>query len=139
MRQPGTRACTGYALHFFDAGVGQKGSDKFYRGFWYVDAKGTYRVVTNWGRDGAVGQMKVDEFTNQFDAEKLLDKKRHEKVRHGYEILGQGTQLIVVDSMTTLQAAALFASLVAERDADKTRMTGGILIHEEPDLMDLLG
>lgn len=130
--------CTGYALHFYDAGLGKNGSDKFYHAFFFLDDDRSYIVVLHWGRDGSVGQVKQETVSTYMDAKRLMDKKLNEKLRGGYEKLGEGTTGVDLTVAATT-AAAVFALAVSERDADKSRMTGGIIIHEEPDLMDLLG
>jgi predicted DNA-binding WGR domain protein len=129
----------GTALHFFDAGLGQRGSDKFYRAFIYESPAGHWNAIMCWGRDGTQGQAKVQQFASKYDANKVIQKKIAEKMRHGYEILGNGQAILDVLNRREEVLGAEFADAVSEREADKTRMTGGIIIQEEPDLMDLLG
>lgn len=128
----------GTALHFFDAGLGQNGSDKYYRAFVYEWPKGQWVAVQCWGRDGTTGQSKVTIFDSVYDAEKAVNKKVTEKMRHGYESIGKGEAVLTI-GITAETLGAEFAAAVSERDPDKTRMSGGIIIQEEPDLMDLLG
>lgn len=130
---------TGTALHYFDAGVGQRGSDKFYRVFFYQALAGHWNVIMHWGRDGTDGQAKVQQFETEWDARKLVDKKVNEKMRGGYEVIGSGQASLDVLYRREELLGAEFADAVATRDPDKSRMSGGILIQEEPDLMDLLG
>lgn len=134
------RECTGYVLHFFDAGLGQRGSDKFYIGFLYRSEEGLYCVMFAWGRDGTAGQISTQRFNDLKSAEALLDRKLAEKTRHGYTVLGRGSAFLEQHQLDVVQLEAVseFRAAVTERDPDKNRMTGGYLIHEEPDLMDLL-
>jgi predicted DNA-binding WGR domain protein len=134
--RPTKNICTGYALHYFDAGLGQRGSDKFYRAFFYEN-NGNWFSILHWGRDGTTGQAKVEAHADEHVARKHIEKKRTEKVRHGYEALGEGQHgLDITKSATTIGEE--FALFVSNRAPDKSRMTGSYLIHEEPDLMDLL-
>jgi len=138
MARPNNSIVTGYALHYFDAGRGQRGSDKFYRAFIYED-QGQWHAVMCWGRDGTSGQAKLEHCTTQHDAQKLIDKKQAEKVRHGYEVIGHGQATLPVRERDLTLLGVEFMHAIAERDPDKSRMSGGFLIYEEPDLMDLLG
>lgn len=131
-----TVTCSGYTLHFFDAGAGQRGSDKFYTGMWFRSPSGIYTVVIHYGRDGTTGQWSVSSHASRAEAQKLLDKKLNEKLRHGYEVLGMG-DLDCPDEGPGLMAAR-FRTNIKNRDADKSRMSGGLLIQEEPDIRDLL-
>lgn len=139
MRRTSRILVTGTALHFFDAGLGQRGSDKFYRAFIYEAPAGHWNAIMCWGRDGTQGQAKVEQFASQSDANKVITKKIAEKLRHGYEVLGNGEAILDVSNRREEVLGAEFADAVAQRDPDKSRMSGGIIIQEEPDLMDLLG
>jgi len=130
----------GTALHFFDAGLGQRGSDKFYRAFVYEHPAGQWHAVMCWGRDGTYGQSKAEDFPTEYDANKVIQRKIAEKMRHGYEIIGNGDAVLDIASSIRLEMLGVeFMHAVAQRDPDKSRMSGGIIIQEEPDLMDLLG
>lgn len=134
--------CEGYSLHFFDAGLGNsgRGSDKFYRALYHANQDGSYTVVLAWGRDGTTGQAQAHHIADLYDAKKLIEKKRVEKMRHGYEQLGQGEARINFGRYAQLTSACEeFAVAIDERPPDKSRMSGGFIIQEEPDISSLFG
>lgn len=127
--------CTGSSLHFFDAGAGKTGSDKFYNVFWY-GGLGNYSLVTHYGRDGTDGQVANHTFASLHDCTDALDKKVREKLRKGYEVMGSG--IVSIAKTDRRGMGRQFALEVRQRQPDKTRMTGGFLIAEQPDGQDLM-
>lgn len=78
----------GVSLHLFDD---DNNHDKFYRAFVWRADDGAWQVTCHWGRDGAPrGQVQTTGWNSLADADAMLRKKVDEKIRKGYEYLGQG-------------------------------------------------
>lgn len=127
--------CRGSSLHFFDAGAGKSGSDKFYNVFFYQE-NGRYVLVAHYGRDGTAGQVADQTFTSLYDCSDALEKRVREKLRKGYEAMGSGVTPVTQADHRSM--GSQFALEVRQRQPDKTRMTGGFLIAERPDAEDLM-
>jgi predicted DNA-binding WGR domain protein len=125
----------GVSLHFFDAGVN---SDKFYRAFSWKDDQNEWHVAYHWGRDGAPnGQVKTLMYSSRSAVEEALEKKVEEKIRKGYEFLGQGE--IEVNDISDV--AETGHRLHARVGRTPQKLSGGgfaLIIQEEPDLLELL-
>lgn len=129
---------TGVALHYFDAGFGTNGSDKFYRIYLYKSTfKGvtTFHVLSHWGRDGALnGQSKAVTFDSWNEARNYAVKLGDSKMRKGYEWLGEKeVELSANDLHGTGQR------LMKATGRKPTKVAGfALVIQEEADLLELL-
>lgn len=128
----------GVSLHYFDS---DKNSDKYYRAFvWYYPDKGVWKVTCHWGRDGAPrGQSQSTSWGTLSQADTFLSKKVDEKVRKGYEYLGQG-EIEVPDSVP-INDVNLVGDLLHNRVGRKpTKLHGGfmLIIQEEEYIEDLI-
>lgn len=130
---------TGVALHYFDAGAGQNGSDKFYRIYVFKTTSRskntTYTVIGHWGRDGAaVGQSKTMEFSTWNEAKNYAVKLGDSKMRKGYEWLGEKEVMLDTDDLTSTGMNLLRAT-----GRTATKVNGfSLVIQEEADLLELL-
>lgn len=131
----------GVSLHFYDPGMGLSGSDKFYRAFIWATQNangGTFwNAAYHWGRDGApTGQFKHETYTDRADAMHAIEKKVTEKVRKGYEFLGQGE----LEVRSISDVAEVGHEVHRKLGHTPTKVGGGfsLIIQEEADLLELL-
>lgn len=124
----------GVSLHFFDAGVN---SDKFYRAFIWYDNNGWWHVAYHWGRDGAPrGQSKTETYFTKADVERALERKVNEKIRHGYQFLGQGE--IEVRNVNDINETGNTLHARVGRTPVKSGSGFSLIIDEEADLLEML-
>lgn len=126
----------GVSLHMFDE---TNNSDKFYRAFVWQD-KGSWNVSYHWGRDGAPrGQIATSCHFSLDDADRTLKKKINEKLRKGYEYLGQG-EIDVADISSEYDLACAGHKLHNRVGRTPTKLPNGfsLVIREEDDIEDLI-
>ena len=131
----------GVSLHYFDD---RQNADKFYRAFvWHAD-DGTWQVTCHWGRDGAPrGQVQTTSWDTLAQADLMLRKKVDEKLRKGYEYLGQG-EIEVTDAILRwgghdgLSLAGNKLHALVGRTPTKLPEGFSLLIREEDDIEDLV-
>lgn len=131
----------GVSLHYYDS---EANHDKFYRAFvWYSPDKG-WQVTCHWGRDGAPrGQVQTSSWHELSQADLFLRKKVDEKIRKGYEFLGQG-EIEVSDwfqtALTDTMLARLGSKLHERVGRTPTKLHSGfsLIIREEDYIEDLI-
>jgi predicted DNA-binding WGR domain protein len=125
---------TGVSLHFYDEAIN---SDKFYRAFFFADGNRSQWIgVCHWGRYGARGQLKVQYYRTEAQAERMVRAKGQEKVKKGYELLGDGSY-DAAHAVSHEFLSSMLHNRIA-RPPVRTSIGVSFIIEEEPDLADLL-
>jgi predicted DNA-binding WGR domain protein len=127
----------GVSLHYFNS---EQNNDKFYRAFVWRSQNGVWNVTCHWGRDGAPsGQTLTTSWNTLTEADRMLSKKVDEKLRKGYEYLGQG-EIEVSDVHYFTQVNTIGDLLHRRVGRQPTKLFGGfsLIIREEDYIEDLI-
>ena len=124
----------GACLHMYDA---KANHDKYYRIFQY-EIDGTWFVQAHWGRDGQRGQVKSTGYSTLRGAQREMISTMGDKVRKGYELLGEGT--VAVDERHHGDVRFISDKLADRVARPPIKLPDGyvFIIREEPDVLDLI-
>jgi predicted DNA-binding WGR domain protein len=124
----------GVSMHYYNQ---RSNNDKFYRAmYWQVG--GAWYVGFSWGRDSAAGQTKVVSARDAAHAAQLVDRKKVEQLRKGYQWLGDGYVDVADQLPHNIAASGQLLHNKVGRPPLKLPTGMDFVIVEEDDVEDIL-
>ena len=104
-----------YPVRIERVSLKHKGGTKAFHLYVISNIQGKSLFVTRWGRIGAFGSIKVEEFDTRKEAEKAFGKKLNEKTSRGYRNDNNGGEIAnAQDEFSTKVGMILFNKLGAK-------------------------